>query len=141
MAAHTFQLIIRTPEQEIFAGQVNSVTVSTEELGIMQVLPGHASLTGVILFSPIIVKMPDQEEDFLARRGIILVSNEHRTTTILVTSCEKRKEISYQSAREYLDFIEKKLKEGADLSHYQLTHLQKEKVTLEYTLKALKSKS
>lgn len=140
MPAKTFQLTIRTPDQEIFNNQVNSVTFSTEEFGIMQVLTGHASLTGVILFSPIIIKTPAHEEEFLSRRGIALVSNEHHSVTILVLSAEKRQEVSYQSAREYLDFIEAKLKEGADLSQYQLTHLQKEKIALTHTLNALKPK-
>ncbi len=67
----------------------------------------------------------------------MLVSNEENSVTLLALSCEKRKEISLQTTKEYLEFIAQKLKEGKDLNQYQITHLESEKITLEMTLKEL----
>lgn len=137
----TFLLNIRTPEQRPFTGQVETVTVDTEELGRMQVLPRHASLTGTIIFSPVKVKLPEGEEDFLIRRGVIMVSNEYNATTILALSCEKSSEVSFKTVEEYLQLIEEKLQKHEDLTPYQLTHLQKEKIALQHTLKKIKSQT
>lgn len=137
----TFHLTIRTPDEEIINDNVESLTLTTEECGIMEVLPHHASLTGMVFFSPLIVKMGDREEDFIAKRGVLLVSNEDNSATLLCLSCQKKKEITTQTIKEYLEFIEQKLKQGSNLNQFQLTHLKEEKVIMQLTLKEIKEKS
>ncbi|KKP36475.1 hypothetical protein A2483_03105 [Candidatus Peregrinibacteria bacterium RIFOXYC2_FULL_33_13] len=140
MTNHLFKLTIRTPEKEIFNDEINSVYLSTEEMGIMGVYSRHASLTGTILFSPIRISMKNSEENFVTRRGIFMMDNKENHARILCLSCEQRNEISYQSVKEYLNYIEELMRKGKNLNQYQFKFLASEKIALEHNLKELEKK-
>ena len=136
-----FKLTIRTPQKEIYGGDVESVYVTTE-LGDMEILPGHAAFSGNIIFSPVIIrKNAHIIEDFLVQRGIIFFSNTKNEAYLLAQHIEKREEIDFTSVKEYLSFIEKKLNEGNDLSDFQYKFLENEKLALVKTLENSSSPS
>lgn len=129
-----FQLTIRSPEKDIFDGKVKSITFDSE-VGRMQILPHHASITGTIFFTKIIVDTDEKDEEFIGRRGIFLFDNDKNEAIMLLLSCELKSEISHQSAREYLDFIKEKLKNKESLSEYQIKYLEGEKFAVEKQVK------
>lgn len=135
----TFHLSVRTPEAEVISREVNSIKVGTED-GPMVVLPHHASLTGSIPFSRLFIREPDSEKEYLLRSGIIFVSVENNSTRILCYSCQEVKDVEYKTAKEYLDFIEEKLKAGADLNDYQLKFLANEKIAMVQQIKVIEKK-
>lgn len=136
----TFHLTIRTPDENIFDEEVVSVRLISER-GAMTVLSKHASLTTSLLFSPIHIKTEHKEEEFMARRGILYISNEENKAVLLCLTVEKKVEMSYVTAEEYLKFIENKLARGEDLSEYQLVHLKTEKMAVERQMETLKKLS
>ncbi len=129
-----FNLTIRTPYEDIYKGEVSSLTFASEK-GEMQVLEDHSDITATILFSPIFIEEDGLDETFLARNGIMLFDNETNSATILALYCEKQSEVSYGMAREYAEFIEKQLEEGEELSSFQKLYLKKEKVAVEEQLR------
>lgn len=131
-----FKLTIRTPNEDIFSGEINSVTYTAED-GDMQVFENHASLTATIAFSPIVVEVEDREENFLGRNGLFLFDNETNSALMLLNYCERKSEVTYQSAKEYVDFITKQLEEGKDLSEFQMTYLNNEKIAVEQQMEEL----
>lgn len=135
--SHTFHLTIRTPDENIFDGSVISVRLMSE-LGTMTVLAKHASLTATVLFSPVYIKTEHTEEEFMARRGILYISNEENKAVLLCLAAPKKMEMSYTTAEEYLKFIEKKLSKGENLSEFQLVHLKTEKMAVERQMEQLK---
>lgn len=134
---HTFHLTIRTPDENIFDADVISVRLMSE-LGAMTVLAKHASLTASVLFTPIYIKTEHAEEEFMARRGILYFSNEENKAVLLCLTVEKKMEMSYTTAEEYLKFIKEKLSKGENLSEFQLIHLKTEKMAVERQIEQLK---
>lgn len=131
----TFDLVIRTPEKEVYQGKVQAVKLVTEE-GLIKILPNHASLTGTIAYSPIMLTdAHGTEDDYVARRGLLRVSNEEKSVDIMVFDCTPTKELDPMSAREYLKFLEKELAEGVDVSEFKLAYLKEEKLVVEKQLK------
>ncbi|MBI5755271.1 F0F1 ATP synthase subunit epsilon [Candidatus Peregrinibacteria bacterium] len=126
----TFRLTIRTPDENIFDEEVISVRLISER-GTMTILAKHASLTASVLFSPIYIKTEKGEEEFMARRGILYISNEENKAVLLCLTVEQKLEMSYITAEEYLKFIENKLARGENVSEYQLIHLKTEKMAVE----------
>lgn len=105
----------------------------------MQLFAHHASLTATIAFSPIkIEEEGTKEELFFVRRGLFLFDNKANTATLLALTGEKRSEISHQTAKEYFEFLEQQLREGHDLSEYQILYLEGEKLAVEQQIKAIK---
>jgi|CXWL01.1.fsa_nt_gi F0F1-type ATP synthase epsilon subunit len=135
----TFHLSVRTPESEILSQEVVSIKIGTDK-GPMVVLPHHASLSGSVSFSRFFVREANAEREYLVRNGIIFVSLETNTTSILCYSCQEVKDIEYKTASEYLTFIEEKLKAGADLNDYQLKFLANEKIAMVQQMKLLEKK-
>lgn len=128
---------IRTPEMEVFSQDARSVSLVTE-LGAMQVFPGHASLHGTILFSPVRIEMEAKEEDFVVQQGFIFIDQERDQITILAQRCEKQEEMNFESAKQYLEVLLEALKSPETLGKYQLRHLEDEKIATEKRLEVLK---
>ncbi len=129
-----FSFSIRTPEETTYKNEVEWVTLSTE-MGQLQLMAHHASLTGTILFSTVIAKEEKKEEQFLVRNGMVLFNNKTNTAMLLALYAERKSEISHQTAKEYLAFIEKQLREGKDLSEFQILYLEGEKLAIEQQIK------
>lgn len=133
----TFKLTIRTPDQDIFNAEVDGVRLSTEG-GEMEIYANHASLTGTILFSPVVVKTIDgKEEGYIARNGIFLFDNESNTATLLALHCEHKSEVSLKTVKEYSEFIQQQLAEGKDLSSFEILYLEGEKLAVEEQIKEM----
>jgi len=52
--SNTFTLLIITPEKEIFNGEAEKISFTTDG-GDLQIMPDHASITATISFSPTII--------------------------------------------------------------------------------------
>ncbi len=133
----TFNLTIRSPEKQVFSGKVESLTFDAED-GRMQILAHHASMTGVILFSKLIAKGENVEDEFIARRGIFLFDNAKNEANLLCLYCELSAEIDHKTALEYLKFISDKLANHESLSEYQIKYLEGEKFAVERQVKLTK---
>lgn len=132
------RVVIRTPEAEIFSEEAQSVSL-VSELGAMQVFPGHASLQGTILLSPLRIEMKDREEDFVVQRGFVMIDQAKDEVTIMTYTCEKRAEMSLQTAKEYMETLLTALESHESLGKYQLQHLNDEKIATERRLEILQS--
>lgn len=130
MAQNTFNLTIRTPEGDVFQGDATSIRLRAEN-GQMQIFANHASLLATLLFSRIIVDTVEGEQVYLARRGIINFNNKENSATLLVMYCQEESEVDLTTAEEYLKFIDEQIKQGKDLSKFQLTYLEDEKLAIE----------
>jgi F-type H+-transporting ATPase subunit epsilon len=64
------RLEIITPEQSVFEGDVDSVTLPTAD-GEITVLPHHIPLVTTIVPGPVIVHMGKEEKIFAVSRGVI----------------------------------------------------------------------
>lgn len=130
-------LTIRTPDAEIYSGKVQFVRLLTEQ-GVIKIFPRHASLTGAIDFTPIVfVDTENNEEDFVARRGIVMVSNKNNTVEVMTFDCERKAELSPTTAKDYLKFVEEELRKGTDLSDFKIRFYEEEKYVIEKQIKYL----
>lgn len=136
MKGSTFELTLRTPSDEVYHHQVKSISFRGEG-GQMQVFAHHASMTATILFSTIRIDEGDRQEEFMIRKGLFLFDNRKNTASLLALFGEKRSEISHQTAKEYLTFIEEQLKKGKDLSEFHILYLEGEKLAVEEQVKSL----
>jgi F0F1-type ATP synthase epsilon subunit len=125
----SFKLVVRTPEAEVEDRDVQSIKVTTEG-GEMMVLPGHADLSGSILFSRLEVKGEGFEESYMVRRGLIFVDREKNRTTIMAYSCDKVEDVDFTSVEEYLKMVNERLAAGEELSDFQLSYLEGEKLAV-----------
>lgn len=128
---NTFKFTIRTPEDEVVSKEVESVYVATE-LGDMMLLPEHASFSGVVSFSPIVVKDGEQEDTFIAKRGVLFFSNTRNEATLLAGECYEKESLDYEGLKEYLRLIEEKLQSGDTeaLSDFQMKFLEGERLAV-----------
>lgn len=131
-----FHLTIRTPYDDIFSGDINALTFEAEN-GEMQILDDHASITVSIAFSPVLIEGPDFEDQFFGRNGLFLFDNDNNSGVLLFNHCEKKSEISFQSIKDYADFVTKQLEEGHQMSEFQLLFLKNEKVAVEKQMEEL----
>lgn len=122
-----FKLIIRTPYEEVYRGEANAITFANEE-GELQILEDHASMTATLDFSHILVEEENRDETFIGRKGIFTINNEENEALMLLAYCEKESEVDYATVAQYVEFIEKQLKEGHDLSEFQKLYLRNERV-------------
>lgn len=125
-----FKLTIRTPELVVYEGEVDSLGFSSDEQ-TMVIYEDHASIVATITFSSLELEEPDKQEVFLARSGIFTFDNEKNEAKILVSYCQKKSEVDYMTATQYLEFLEKQLEEGRDLSEFQILYLQNERLAIE----------
>lgn len=133
MNNHTFKLIIRTPEATLYEAEVDSVYLGTEG-GDLQCFAQHASLTGTIAFSPVIVEQEGKEEHFMVRNGLFLFDNKKNEAVVLALHGEKQSEIKEQTVKEYLQYVEDQLARGEDLTELQVLYLKGEKLAVEQQL-------
>lgn len=126
-----FTFTIRTPEDEIASKEVESVYATTEA-GDMMLLPEHASFSGVVSFSPIVLKDGDVEETYVAKRGVLFFSNVRNEGTLLASECHEKEALDYEGLKGYLELIEEKLKSGDTeaLSDYQMKFLENERLAV-----------
>ncbi|PKL36900.1 hypothetical protein CVV38_03325 [Candidatus Peregrinibacteria bacterium HGW-Peregrinibacteria-1] len=135
-----FKLTVRTPAKECFNAEINALTVSTTD-GEIQIFANHASLTGTISFSPLVIEESDKTtHNFLVRNGVIFFNNETNEAMILALYSEAKSEISYKTAQEYADFIEKELKKGKELSSFETDYLQGQKIAVTEQIEDLDNK-
>lgn len=129
-----FNFIIRTPEGNVLDAEVVSVSLTTDG-GDLQCFSGHAALTASVAFSPIDIDLgDDHSETFMVRNGIFLFDNKTNQASLLVLSAEKKSEMQMSTVKEYHDFIVGKLKEGVDLSEFQIKYLEGEQLAVEQQL-------
>lgn len=128
---NTFKFTIRTPEDEVASKEVESVYATTEA-GDMMLLPEHASFSGVVSFSPIVLKDGDHEETYIAKRGVLFFSNNRNEATLLASECHEKEALDYEGLKEYLQLIEEKLKSGdtESLSDFQMKFLEGERLAV-----------
>ena len=132
----TFDLTIRTPNEDIFSGKAKGLRISTEG-GDMEVFANHSSVTASLAFSPVVISAEDREEEYVARNGLFLFDNAENKAVILALNCEKKSEVSHQTIKDYLEFIDKQLKEGQKLSDFQILYLKGEKLAVEQQMEEL----
>lgn len=96
----------------------------------MEIKANHATTVGTILFSKMIVSTEEGNDEYIVQRGMLFVSQENKAVQVLAYQCKKIEEIEYKSAKEYLDFVEKQLAEGADLNDFQMQYLENEKIAM-----------
>ncbi|PIR55407.1 hypothetical protein COU74_01220 [Candidatus Peregrinibacteria bacterium CG10_big_fil_rev_8_21_14_0_10_36_19] len=132
-----FKLTIRTPYEDVFSGEAESIYLTTED-GDMQIFENHASITASLSFSPVVVEITGKDEHYLARNGLFLFDNEKNEAVLLTLYCELKSEVSYQTVEEYAKFIQEQLEEGKDLSDFQILFLKDEKVAVEEQLNEIK---
>lgn len=92
----TFHLTIRTPDAELFTGDVSSFNVATET-GYIQVLAHHANFTGTVQFSPVKVENEKGAETYLVRNGIFYFDHKKNAASLLALYCEEQSQVSYQT--------------------------------------------
>lgn len=134
----TLTLTIETPQGTIFNEPVSSIHL-TNELGDMEIFPGHATLLASISFSKTRVRCSAaREELYFMRSGILRTDTQTGQTTILVESCTHEKDIEYDSIKDYEKFVLDRLSRPAELSSLQITYLTEQKSSLERMIKVIK---
>ena len=103
-----FLFTIRTPEEEIASKEVESVYVSTST-GDLMLLPDHASFSGVVSFSPVVLKDGEHEETYVAKRGVLFFSNTKNTGVLLAGQCDAKETLDYEKRKEDLDLIQENI--------------------------------
>lgn len=129
----TFKLIIRTPEKEVFAGDVESFSFTAEE-GRVQILSHHAHYITTMVYSAMTVQSEDKTLEFVARNGMFTFDHKKNEGLLLCLYCEETGETSYKNAEEYLAFLRTELEKG-DLSDYEVKYLKGEKLAVEKQVK------
>lgn len=130
----TFHLTIRTPDKDVYSGEVSVLTM-TSDLGRMQILPHHASITTTLSFSPLRIEEAVREESFVARNGMFLFDNRKNEALLLALSCEEISEIDHKTALEYLQFLKDQLASGQSLNEFEVLFLEGEKFAVEKQVK------
>lgn len=129
----TFKLIIRTPEKEVFNGEVQSLSFDAED-GRVQILPLHAHYVTTLLYSPVKLQMEDKTLEYSARSGMFTFDHVKNEGLLLCLACEETSETTYKTAQEYLEFLRTELVKG-DLSDYEVKYLQGERLAVEKQVK------
>jgi F0F1-type ATP synthase epsilon subunit len=136
MAVTTFTFSLRSPLETVFEGQVENVRLKTD-LGMMEILPDHASLVGTILYSQVAVRHDGTEENFIIRQGSVSV-DEQGVARITALNVEKESSLSVTSIEEYLVYINEQLTGERTLNDYQVKFLGEQRAALEESLKDIK---
>lgn len=137
--SHTFHFTIQTPDASVFDAEAVSVYFKTEEFGMTGILAHHASMTSTILFSPVRILGERGEDVYIVKRGIVNVVHDENRAKLLCMTCEKKQEMSYTTAKDYLRFIEDQLRKGKQMSDFHLRFLETEKLAIEELMKTEKS--
>ncbi len=131
-----FKLILRTPEKEIFSGQVEAFTFDSDA-GRIQILAHHMDYGTSFQFSTLRLNVDDRVLFFTARRGLVTFDHDRNEARVLCLYAEEQNQINYQSTEDYLRFIREQLASGG-LSDYELHYLEGEKQSVEKQMKGKK---
>ncbi len=123
---------LRTPTKVLFDGPADKVRLKTD-LGRVEILPGHATLVGTILFSKLYIHYGGKEEKFFLRQGSITV-DENSHAIILANEADKEAELSITNMQEYLGYLVKQMETGT-YNDYQMNFLMEQRSALEEGLK------
>lgn len=134
---HSFHFTLRTPTDTILDGEAQSLQVDTET-GRMVVLPGHAALTGTVLFSKVVIVHGDKTDSYYVKNGILFVGKQQNTVELLCMTCDHTSQLNRASVEQYLATIKERLKDKQSLGEYQLKFLEREKFALEEQVKVVK---
>ncbi len=93
----SFQLIIATPERQVYDGQVESLSIPTTS-GQITVLPHHIPLSTVIQAGEMIIRQGDKAEPYAVSGGFAEV--QPNKVVILADTAEHITEIDEQKAEE-----------------------------------------
>lgn len=135
----TFKLSIRTPLTTAFSEEVSEFHVDTET-GRMVVLPGHADLTGSVIFSKVVIKFGDTVAKYFIKNGILNVDRHHNSVELLCMAADEASDVTLTSVQEYLDMIGEKLENHDSLSDYHIIFLKKEHFALKKQLEHMSDK-
>ena len=123
------KIILRTPEQELFNKEVESVYLTTEA-GDLMILPDHSTLSAAMSYSPIVLKDGDTTEEYLTYGGILFVYNESNEVRILVQRADAKDKVDYHGLKSYLKLVEERIQKGEDLSDIHMRFLEGERLAL-----------
>lgn len=124
-----FNLILRTPAEELVNREVESVYLTTEE-GDLMLMPGHSALAGSISYSKIVLKDGGHEETYLAYSGIVFFSNDRNEAHVLVQRATLKDKVDYDGLKTYLKLVQERIENGQDLSDLHIRFLEGERVAL-----------
>lgn len=118
----------RTPTKIMFEGPADKVRLKTD-LGRVEILPGHATLVGTVLFSKVYINHGPTEEKFYMRQGSVTVDAEGNAT-LLANEADKEAELSVESMQDYLNYLAEQIDSGK-YNDYQMKFLMEQRQALE----------
>ena len=128
----TLSVTLKTPTKSLYSGEADSVRLSTD-LGRVEILPDHATLVGTILFSKAYIKHGATEEKFVIRQGSIHV-DEKGNCSILAIEADKESEVSVNSMKSYLEYLDEQLQADGKYNDYQMKFLREQRASIEGSL-------
>ncbi len=127
---NTFRLVIKTPLQEVFDKQVESVSFRALD-GNAQIFAKHTDLTAAIAYSHINVQANDFNDYFVVTNGTLSFDNKTNSCHIMALRAVDSKHEDKLSAKHLIEKIEAKLHDGNDLSRFKLVQLENMKFALQ----------
>ena len=131
----TFAFTLRTPLATVFEGDVDVVRLKTD-LGLMEILPEHATLVGTILFSRVSIWQDGKEVVYLVRQGSVSV-DESGVARVACLIADPVESLDVQSIENYLRSLTEMLDGERELNDYQKTFLQEQRAALEESLRSV----
>jgi F-type H+-transporting ATPase subunit epsilon len=107
----TFHLLIITPNQKVFEGNVNLLTVMTSA-GQMGILAKHTPLLSVVKTSELHIQEGKKTTYFATSGGVVSVQREK--VLLLLDTIEQADQIDLNRAKESLKRAEERLKEKTE---------------------------
>ena len=124
----TVNVTFRTPTKIMFEGPADKVRLKTD-LGRVEILPGHATLVGTVLFSKVYIHHGTTEEKFYMRQGSLTVDAKGNAT-LLANEADKETELSIDSMQDYLKYLVELIDSGKH-NDYQMKFLMEQRQALE----------
>lgn len=94
------KLSIVSPSQSLFEGDVNSVQVPGHD-GQLGILPGHATLLGLLGYGLLICETPTGTQKFIIDGGFLEVNNNR--VVVLANHGERLEDVDVEKARKTLE--------------------------------------
>ncbi len=132
----TFHFKLLSPNKKWIEGDVSKIAVATET-GMLEILPGHASLVGIIDFSRLTVTVNGTTDSYFVRTGTLVVEQNATEVRLLANDVQPEQEVTVQSLQEYLAFLEKRLEQKDSLTAYQLKFIGEEKITIQKSIQVV----
>lgn len=131
------RVTINTPDGVNHELQSDQVTLNTE-VGQMQILPGHISFLGSIIFSPVSIALKNHEEHFLLRQGFVMVDGHTDTVRLFAFAADKKESLDHDTINEYLNFVLSKLDKPEELNKFQVQFLTEQEHALKLMVEVTK---